>query len=111
MFVFLNPAAAATNMAVLGAPGRKEDELAKELQILLDKATYQSTGCAAAGHTGCCTEDNCKTDSGCYCDVRCYYFRNCCDDIISIGCYRKSTIQQFDNMIKSEILTHCWLLF
>ena len=54
-------------------------------------ATSHPTGCAAAGYTGCCTGDNCKTDSGCYCDVRCYYFHNCCDDITSIGCYRKCT--------------------
>ena len=52
-------------------------------------ATSHPTGCAAAGYRGCCTGDNCKTDSGCYCDVRCYYFHNCCDDITSIGCYRK----------------------
>ena len=51
-------------------------------------STYQ--GCAAAGYSGCC-DKNCKTASGCYCDVRCYYFRNCCDDITSVGCYRKST--------------------
>ena len=51
-------------------------------------STYQ--GCAAAGYSGCC-EENCKTPSGCYCDVRCYYFHNCCDDITSVGCYRKST--------------------
>ena len=48
-------------------------------------------GCAAAGYNGCCT-NNCKTTSGCYCDVKCYYFHNCCDDITSVGCYRKSTI-------------------
>ena len=52
-------------------------------------STYQ--GCAAAGYSGCCTDENCKTASGCYCDVRCYYFHNCCDDITSVGCYRKST--------------------
>ena len=54
-------------------------------------STSQPTGCAAAGYTGCCTGDNCKTDSGCYCDTKCYYFHNCCDDITSIGCYRKCT--------------------
>ena len=59
---------------------------------MLDKARHQTTGCAAAGHDGCCTGDNCKTDSGCYCDVKCYYFHNCCDDITAIGCYRKHTI-------------------
>ena len=60
---------------------------------MLDEATSQPTGCAAAGYTGCCTGDNCKTDSGCYCDVKCYYFHNCCDDITAIGCYRKCAIQ------------------
>jgi len=68
-----------------------ENEVAKEVQEMLDKTTSQATGCAAAGYTGCCTEDNCKTESGCYCDVRCYYFHNCCDGITSIGCYRKCT--------------------
>ena len=93
-----------------------EDEVAKEVQNLLDQANHgttpmqpattqanyhlaptqaarpQATGCAAAGYTGCCTGDNCKTDSGCYCDVKCYYFHNCCDDITAIGCYRKHAI-------------------
>ena len=57
--------------------------------------TSTNQGCAAAGYSGCCTDENsqnCKTTSGCYCDVKCYYFHNCCDDITSVGCYRKSTI-------------------
>ena len=93
-----------------------EDEVAKEVQNLLDQANHgpaptqaattqaynhlaptqaaklQVTGCAAAGYTRCCTGDNCKVESGCYCDVKCYYFHNCCDDITSIGCYRKYSI-------------------
>ena len=85
LFVFLTPAA-------FGAQS-DENEVAKEVQSMLDKARPQATGCAAAGYDGCCTGDNCKTESGCYCDVKCYYFHNCCDDITTIGCYRKHTIQ------------------
>ena len=74
---------------------KKAEEVQNQLnqagsgQAPTQAARPQTTGCAAAGYTGCCTGDNCKTDSGCYCDVRCYYFHNCCDDITSIGCYRK----------------------
>ena len=72
-----------------------ENEVAKEVQLLLDKARHQDTGCAAAGYDGCCTGDDCKTESGCYCDVKCYYFHNCCDDITAIGCYRKCAIYHY----------------
>ena len=82
------------------ARASKEDEVAEEVQNLLDQANHaptqagklQATGCAAAGYTGCCTGDNCRVKSGCYCDVKCYYFHNCCDDITAIGCYRKCAI-------------------
>ena len=53
------------------------------------RAKVQQQGCAAAGYHGCCTEGNCKTTSGCYCGVDCYFFRNCCDDITVVGCYRE----------------------
>jgi len=60
-------------------------------------AVYQ--GCVAAGYKGCCTEGDCKAASGCYCDVTCYYFRTCCDDMITVGCYRKSTIKTVNFLV------------
>ena len=66
------------------------------------EATYQ--GCAAAGHSGCCTEGDCKAASGCYCDVTCYYFRTCCSDITDVGCYRKNTA------VECLILWHCMVI-
>lgn len=53
------------------------------------RAKVQQQGCAAAGHSGCCTGDNCRTASGCNCGVDCYLLRNCCDDITVVGCYRE----------------------
>ena len=88
-----------SNSAGWGSWGGWGSQEAEEVQNQLDQtnngqaARHQATGCAAAGHTGCCTGDNCKTNTGCYCDVKCYYFHNCCHDIVSIACYRKHTIQ------------------
>ena len=49
-----------------------------------------SSTCASLGLEGCCDDfpgTACRTQSGCYCDRLCHSLRDCCDDIIDIGCF------------------------
>ena len=105
LFYLLFPS---SNSAGWGGWGNEET---KEVQNQLDQtnndlARHQATGCAGAGYNGSCTGDDCKTESGCYCDVKCYYFHNCCDDITSIGCYRKCTIPLSCTQTTASIESH-----
>ncbi len=45
--------------------------------------------CASLGLEGCCDDfpgTECRTQS-CYCDRVCHSARDCCDDIIDVGCF------------------------
>ena len=44
------------------------------------------------GYSGCCVTSLSPTcyNKGCYCDQVCYVFKDCCNDIADIGCYRTS---------------------